>query len=226
MCIQFYRKGYLGLKNHINFILATKEKKTEEELPKMENVEDYSDKINQKTIDKILKLRTPKNFRTDFKGVIAKDDINYQDNYSNNQKSINKLEIYNFRGNDVNTNNYHLETNLSKCNDKLEIDSKGQFYCFNFSFGARFLLGISGNCTDDNGRPFNIYAQLFVPNMHINHKNSYPFKSWNKSLENSILTNLPLVTSKNSLLQAIYQFTPILYKSTKRISNRLRGIFI
>ena len=123
MCIQFYRKGYLGLKNHINFILATKEKKTEEELPKMENVEDYSDKINQKTIDKILKLRTPKNFRTDFKGVIAKDDINYQDNYSNNQKSINKLEIYNFRGNDVNTNNYHLETEKEVIYSDFEINS-------------------------------------------------------------------------------------------------------
>ena len=117
-------------------------------------------------------------------------------------------------------NNSHLETNLSKCNDKLEIDSKGQFYCFNFSFSTQFLLGISGNCTDDNGRPFNIYAQLFVPNMHINHKNSYPFKSWNKSLENSILTNLPLDTSKNSLLQAIYQFTPILYKSNNILSRK------
>ena len=123
-CVQFYRKGYDNLNGYINQILTSKEKKTEEEIPKIENYDDYSDKINQKTLDKILKLRTPKNFRTDFKGVIAKDDINYQDNYSNNQKSINKLEIYNFRGgNDFDSNNYHLETEKEIIYTDFELNS-------------------------------------------------------------------------------------------------------
>ena len=124
MCIQFYRKGYIGLKNQINSILATKEKKTEEEVPKIRNIEDYPDKVNQKTIDKILKLRTPKNWRIDFKDVIAKDDINYQDNYSSNQKSTNKLEIYNFKQrNDSNTNNYYLETEKNISYSDFELNS-------------------------------------------------------------------------------------------------------
>ena len=122
-CIQFYRKGYNKLKNHINTILATKEKKTEEEVPKLENVEEYNDKINPKTLNKILKLRTPKNWRLDFKGVIAKDDINYQDNYSNNQKSINKLEIYNFRGNNANNNKFNLETDKEISYSDFELNS-------------------------------------------------------------------------------------------------------
>ena len=122
-CVQFYRKGFNSLKGHINQILTSKEKKTEEEVPKIENNDDYSDKINQKTLDRILKLRTPKNFRNDFRGVIAKDDITYQDNYSTNQKSINKLEIYNFRGNDANTNNYHLDTEKEITYTDFEINS-------------------------------------------------------------------------------------------------------
>ena len=123
-CVQFYRKGYDNLNGYINQILTSKEKKTEEEIPKIENYDDYSDKINQKTLDKILKLRTPKNFRIDFKGVIRKDDINYQDNYSNNQKSINKLEIYNFRGgNDFDSNNYHLETEKEIIYTDFELNS-------------------------------------------------------------------------------------------------------
>ena len=51
----------------------------------MENVDDYSDKMDdQKTLEKILKLRTPKNTRLDFIGFMGKDDIVYQNNYSNN----------------------------------------------------------------------------------------------------------------------------------------------
>ena len=59
----------------------------------------------------------------DFKGVIAKDDINYQDNYSNNQKSINKLEIYNFRGNNVNNNKFNLETDKEISYSDFELNS-------------------------------------------------------------------------------------------------------
>jgi hypothetical protein len=78
--------------------------------------------MDSKTIEKILKLRTPKNTRFDFKGAIGKDDINYHDNYSNNQKSINKLEIYNFQGSNSNFN-YHLETEKEANYSEFEINS-------------------------------------------------------------------------------------------------------
>ena len=106
-CILFYIKGYDSLIKSMNQILLAKEKKTEEESPKLDNYNDFSDKINPKTIDRILKLRTPKNFKIDFKGIIRKDDINYQDNYSINQKSIKKLEIYNYN---YRANGNNLET--------------------------------------------------------------------------------------------------------------------
>ena len=121
-CIQFYRKGFNLLKSYINQILIIKEKKTEEDIQKVENVDDFDDKMDSKTIEKILKLRTPKNTRFDFKGAIAKDDINYHDNYSNNQKSINKLEIYNFQGSNSNFN-YHLETEKGANYSEFEINS-------------------------------------------------------------------------------------------------------
>ena len=121
-CIQFYRKGFNLLKSYINQILIIKEKKTEEDIQKVENVDDFDDKMDSKTIEKILKLRTPKNTRFDFKGAIAKDDINYHDNYSNNQKSINKLEIYNFQGSNSNFN-YHLETEKEANYSEFEINS-------------------------------------------------------------------------------------------------------
>ena len=121
-CIQFYRKGFNLLKSYINQILIIKEKKTEEDIQKVENVDDFDDKMDSKTIEKILKLRTPKNTRFDFKGAIGKDDINYHDNYSNNQKSINKLEIYNFQGSNSNFN-YHLETEKEANYSEFEINS-------------------------------------------------------------------------------------------------------
>ena len=122
-CVQFIRIGYGHLRSSINNILASKEKRTEEESPKLENQEDVSERINSKTIDKILRLRTLRNFRIDFKGVISKDDINFQDNYSNNQRSINKLDVYNFRGNENNTNNYHLDTDKDINYSDIELNS-------------------------------------------------------------------------------------------------------
>ena len=121
-CIQFYRKGFSSLKAFINQILLIREKKTEEGSQKMENMDDLSDNIDKNTLRKILNLRTPKNTKIDFRGAIAKDDINYQDNYSNNQKSLNKLEIYNFRRNDDNFN-YHLETEKEIVYSEFEINS-------------------------------------------------------------------------------------------------------
>ena len=47
-CVQFYRKGFNLLKAHINQILIIKEKKTEEDMQKVENVDDFNDKMDQK----------------------------------------------------------------------------------------------------------------------------------------------------------------------------------
>ena len=117
-CVQFYRKGFNKLKSYINNILILKEKKTEEEIPKMENVEEITDKANSKPHFKLIRPRTPKNFKLDFKGYIAKDEINSQDNYSNEQRSVNKLQVYNIKAKEINNNNdynynYNLETEIN-----------------------------------------------------------------------------------------------------------------
>ena len=117
-CVQFYRKGFNKLKSYINNILILKEKKTEEEIPKMENVEDITDKANSKPHFKLIRPRTPKNLKLDFKGYIAKDEINSQDNYSNEQRSVNKLQVYNIKAKEINNNNdynynYNLETEIN-----------------------------------------------------------------------------------------------------------------
>ena len=115
-CVQFYRKGFNKLKSYINNILILKEKKTEEEIPKMENVEEITDKANSKPHFKLIRPRTPKNLKLDFKGYIAKDEINSQDNYSNEQRSINKLQVYNIKAKEINNNNdynYNLETEIN-----------------------------------------------------------------------------------------------------------------
>ena len=176
-CVQFYRKGYDSLKGHINLILTTKEKKTEEEAPKMDNFDDFGDKINQKTLDKILKLRTPKNFRSDFKGVIAKDDINYQDNYSNNQKSINKLEIYNFKNNVDVDNNYHLETEKEVTYSDFEINS----------FSYKQAIGVD----------LRTFKQIYKSMIKYNHPILFTFN--NTKDYNSIYTKISLIFISFSL---------------------------
>ena len=111
------------------------------------------------------------------------------------------------------------ESELNRCNDKLEIDSKGDFYCFNFSFKSQFYLGMSGNCTNENGKPYRIMTEIHIPNFQINHKDFYPFKYLDKSIGNGIKSNFPIITSKNSHIVEVLEYTPILYKSTKKLSR-------
>jgi len=91
--IQFYRKGYTKLIEHIKNILIQKEPKKETgNEPKVINNDDVFP-AKARNNQSILKLKTPKNFRHSFRDGIAQDDIDYSDNYSNNQKSISKLKM-------------------------------------------------------------------------------------------------------------------------------------
>ena len=116
--------------------------------------------------------------------------------------------------------NYYDDSNITKCNTNLEIDPKGNIYCFNFSFNSVFQLGISGNCTKEDGNFYEINPSILTTFININHKKSYPFEIEEKKLENMIQTGFPIYTSKNSLFLSILQFTPIVYKSNKIFSKK------
>ena len=177
--IQFYRKGYSTLIGHINKILSLKEKKTEEELNRKESVDEYfSDKKSEKDTEKVLRLRTPKNFKHIFKGQIAKDDIIMQDNYSNNQKSITILNFRKLREyNESQTKNNRLETESDVNYTDFEINS----------FTYKQAIGV-------DLRPFKkIYISF------IKYKHPFIFAFTNSSEYNSPLVKFALLIISFSL---------------------------
>ena len=62
-------------------------------------------------------------------------------------------------------------------------------------------------------------TEIHIPNFQINHKDFYPFKYLDKSIGNGIKTKFPIFTSKNSQFVEVLEYTPILYKSTKKLSK-------
>ena len=69
---------------------------------------------------------------------------------------------------------FYDESNLTKCNDNLEIDPKGSYYCYNYSAGSQFYLGISGDCSIKNENANEILLYTVNTNIKINHENSVP----------------------------------------------------
>ena len=138
---------------------------------------------------------------------------------------INDCKIHPF----LRTNNIlYDESNITKCNSNLEIDPEGNLYCFNFSLYSNLSLGISGNCSDGNGKPYEFITQMAIPFKKINHTNSYPFK-FDKNTANSLISNIPILTSKNSFFLVVYKFTSVLYKSQKIFSiamDRFKEIYL
>ena len=121
----FYKYGYNSLIKIIENILLEKEKKTENDNFDMNEKAKNNEKFNQKYIDNILKLSTPKNKKLTsltHKGLMSPDDVSSLNNYSSNQKSISKLDLKNeisyARKKTINiTNNNKSENDLSNYND-------------------------------------------------------------------------------------------------------------
>ena len=107
---------------------------------------------------------------------------------------------------------FYDDSNLTKCNENFEIDPEGIIYCFNFSLNSRFLLGISGNCINENGNPYAIIPLKLTTISKINHKKEYPLETVEKNINQMIGSGYSVFTSKNSSIVEYLKFTPVLYK--------------
>ena len=110
---------------------------------------------------------------------------------------------------------YYDESNIDKCNDNLKIDPNGTYYCFNLSFSGYFFLGISGNCSDENGMPYRTYISIETTSFKIDHKRKYPFQKLERNIDNLVGFPTYLITSKNSFYAYLAQFTAVSYESDK-----------
>ena len=121
---------------------------------------------------------------------------------------------------------FYDESNLTKCNDNLEIDPKGSYYCYNYSAGSQFYLGISGDCSKENENANEILLYTVNTNIKINHENSVSL-----SIEKGkpLYNRFHLFASKGSYYHMIYKFTPIIYKSKKifsKVNDRFKELFL
>ena len=116
--------------------------------------------------------------------------------------------------------NYFDESNVDKCNDNLDIDPNGSYYCFNMSVADEFFLGFSGNCSNENGKPYKAIISMMVIEYKIDHKRKYPFQKLERNKYNLISRQLELVTSKNGYYFDLAQFTIVSYESDKIFSNK------
>ena len=175
-CILFFKKGYKSLTNIIQSILIAKEKKAEEEILKFQKAEEFTFTTDKKNLERIIKSRTPKNFKNDFRDTINKYDINSLQNYTNDQKSINKLEIYKIRENEKNQN-YQLETERDYNYSEYEMNS--------LSF------------KDAIGVDLRTFKQIYVSFIFYNHPYFFIFNTAN--FYNSVYIKISLVLISFSL---------------------------
>ena len=129
---------------------------------------------------------------------------------------IGDCKIHPFLGDD---DDFYDDSNITKCNENFEIDPEGIIYCFNFSLNSQFYLGISGNCTNEDGDPYEIFPLKLTTFSKINHKKEYPFETVEKNINQMIGSTYSVFTLKNSLISEYLQFTPVLYKSKKIFSQ-------
>ena len=121
---------------------------------------------------------------------------------------------------------FYDESNLTKCNNNLEIDPKGFYYCYNYSVGSQFLLGISGDCSEENGDEYEILLYTVNSNTKINHENSVPLSI---DKDKPLYNLFHLFISNGLYYHMIYRFTPIIYKSQKifsKANDRFKELFL
>ena len=119
-------------------------------------------------------------------------------------------------------NNYiYDESNITKCNENLDIEPNGSYYCFNFSFFDELAFAFSGNCYEEDGKPIRIEVKISTTMYKIDHKSKYPFQKFKRSIGNLMSYTSHLFASKNTIYNGFAQFTPILYNSEKIFSNKI-----
>lgn len=116
-------------------------------------------------------------------------------------------------------NSIYDESNITKCNENLDIDPNGSLYCFNFSFFDALVFAFSGNCSKEDGDPFEIHFEIMTTNYKIDHKRQYPFQKSKRSIYNLTSYRFFIFTSNNTYYRDYAKFTAITYKSKKIFSR-------
>ena len=148
-----------------------------------------------------------------------KDSINKNiEFYLSIEKNDNNASIIPILFND----NGNYDYNVPKCNENYEIEPNGIIFCFNISF---YHLNNSGfislylickeNCRNTDGYPANIEISLTTKNLKIEHGKNNPL-----SFEGEYGDIFQLPIAGKSYIHSFFQFTPIIYKTTKILSTK------
>ena len=138
-------------------------------------------------------------------------DINYLEN--------NDCRIHLFFNKNINNNDIYDESNITKCNENLDIDPNGYLYCFNYSLLGGLELGFSGNCSDEYGNPNDITVEILTTNYEINHKSKNPFQKSERNIDNLISYDFLYFLSKKTYYRNLAQFSLVSYKSDNIFSK-------
>jgi len=125
---------------------------------------------------------------------------------------INKKNIHsNLKYELINNNNYYDESNLTRCDD---FSKDSDSFCFNTNFfNNYFLIKCKDNCTDLNGKPYELSFSVYTQDLKINHYKKNPFESKYKVGQKFY------INTKSNLFHNYTLFmTPVTYYTTKIFS--------
>ena len=129
---------------------------------------------------------------------------------------INKKNIYSELKYELfNKNKYYDESNLTRCENHFIKNFEGDTFCFNTNFfGNYFSIKCKDNCTDLNGKPYELSFSVITQNLKINHDEKNPFE-FSHEIGETFFAN----TKSNFFQNHFLLWTPVIYNTTKIFSR-------
>ena len=128
-----------------------------------------------------------------------------------NKKNINSKLKYELSNNNI----YYDESNLTRCEDHFKKNYDADIFCFNTNFfGNYFSIKCKDNCTDLNGKPYELSFSVITQNLNINHDKKNPFEI-SDEIGETFFTN----TKSNFFKNIFLLWTPVIYNTTKIFSG-------
>ena len=104
---------------------------------------------------------------------------------------------------------------MTRCEDHSKKNYDADIFCFNTNFfGNYFSIKCKDNCTDLNGKPYELSFSVITQNLNINHDKKNPFE-FSHEIGETFFTN----TKSNFFQNYFLLWTPVIYNTTKIFSQ-------